>query len=1154
MLLMGAALGGALVLVALLCANILIRNAGVQAYILREISSSLGYEITAGRINVSLIRGPSLHGMMVGISRPEGDKLTIPDLYLNLDHRKLLRGRFVPTAITLVNPLIEMEWKTIFEREQIPAPYLAPLSFYITSYPASLPELTLENATVFIKDLSLEARNVNGAFYGTKEGSSGIRLSGSLVSGTGRTSFLRIAGNLSRDNSPEGRLYLEATLESTGIPEALLEFAGLKSLKEDQGYFSLSLKTSETGPAFLEGLFGARRLALAFEGGRDKKEIDLPRLEAGFSALLDRESLSISSLRVISDGVRVDGEAFLTFRPQSTPHLRLALSSPMTPVLAAADIVPAFLYPKVVHERIIPLVAGGKVRLERLLLDGPLDSMTQLDLPQNAGAISLKLAWQELEIIGNDLSPAFQSVSGELLLERGDLFISNLSGSSGTSRIEEASMHISSIYGGDVLYSVSGHALCSIKDLAAAARLAWFPSESREAVSWFSPEGGTADLSIAMHIKPGMEKPLLKKVELFLRDCKLMHPKLPFAGEIKSAAALMNQKGKGSFTVSAILGGSDIEAAGSFEDYGQKVQVAAELKIDTAPLLMIISGGRPSPITIHGMVPASLKLTRANSTIACRGTIPLKGISAGLGAFKAYPKGMTDRIDFSFSLEPGKGLLLEKAALTLGKSELQFKSNVSLIDPFQHNFHFKTEKFSLEDLGVSVEGQPVRSAGVLAFEIDLNAAGPSTTFLTPTDALAPSDGNQPIFKLKELMGRMEASGISPDPGILPISIYDGSFRISFSGKELLIDSADLKSGGSRLEFKGNLKLGDGIKGDIALRSSFLRISDFLPSRGIEMSNFKADQLPAMPGNSDVRIALEVTSGVWGDTSFGPLSGDFLLKDEGISIKKIHGSTGYGNVDLHGSINRIKTPMINLAGTLTVKDGSVGELLSPLGLEQGYMEGPLTLEAELSTHGDTSSDLLCHLHGEMGVAVGKGVIRKSHVLLSILRFLSVEKIFFRPPPDLASEGLYFEGIQGLFRFENGIVSTEDLIMQSPVINVAATGSLDLSTRGLKAEIAVQPFGTLDAIASRIPLLGYVLTGKDKTFIVYHFQVEGQIKAPSVNYVPFKNLGSGTVGILHRILLTPGRIIGRISRAAKVIGNERPLSPEEDPERSPPRQLP
>ncbi len=1136
----------ALLLVLLITANILIRQPGIQTYLLQQLSQSTGYDVTAERIFVSLRRGPSLHAMEVLITNKDGSSLSIPELYLSLDGSSLLSGRLVPNSITLISPRIRLTLKNAGQDTQEAPGYAALLLPVFNYYPVSLSELSFENATIAVDGIPAEGRMIKGALYASQKNTLEIRLGGTLESGPGRSSFFSLSGILRREPSSDALPLLEAGLDLTGLPEDLLKSKAFSILKQVGAHASVRLKTSSKGGIFFEGSIKAKRLLIALAEG--DKQLDVAAVGSDFSALLDENGLAIPSLSVTSNGVSVDGQAHIGIGGNNAPSLRLSLSSPPTSVASAREVVPGFLYPDLVNEKILPIVSEGTVRLERLSLDGSLDQIRHLE--ENPSALLVKLSWSDVGLMEGAYAPAMSGISGELLFEKGELYISGLRGAWKGSSVDEASMHLEDVYGASHRYRFSGHADTSMKDLALLSRLSWFPEEAKEAISWFSPDRGALDIRLSLLMESTRKNPSIERAEIFLKDCTLTHRKLPFEADIRSASAFINKNGEGRFSLSALSMDSSVDASGSFKELGKTAAINADLNIDPEAVIKTIFPESVFSLKAAQRLRASLNLTIKDTVFSSKGSLHLGGISARFLDIAMTSRGKDDRLDFSFNLEPGKGFLIENAALKLGSSSLGFRMQSDSEGTGNPIVHLTSERFLIEDMGLSVkEGASSSLTGVFAFDTKAELPASLLTLLSGGDSSSSSLGIWPALKEASLTGLVEGSKISIPSGPFQLPIKDGGFILRLSDKGMKIDHASFQIGASRFTIKGDFRQSGGIKGEITLSDGFLNISDFISKSDSQSLNTGSVQ--DLPADLEIGIKIESLSGLWRNVSFGPLTGTSSLKNGRISIERLSGQAGQCEIDLNGEFNGRKTPLIAVSATLKADNKPAGDILSLVGLEPEYIEGPINLSSDFSTHGDKIDDLLCHLNGYLELEVGKGVIRKSHVLLSILKFLSIEKISFVRPPDLSGKGLYFEGIQGAFKIENGSILTEDLIMQSSTINVAGTGSLDLKTGAVKAEMAVQPFGTLDAIADHLPLLGYILTGKDGTLLIYYFHVDGHIKEPSVSYVPFKNLGSSTLGILHRIILTPGRIFKKLSPAVQSLGKGGPLSPDQDPERAYPR---
>ena len=84
-----------------------------------------------------------------------------------------------------------------------------------------------------------------------------------------------------------------------------------------------------------------------------------------------------------------------------------------------------------------------------------------------------------------------------------------------------------------------------------------------------------------------------------------------------------------------------------------------------------------------------------------------------------------------------------------------------------------------------------------------------------------------------------------------------------------------------------------------------------------------------------------------------------------------------------------------------------------------------------------------------------------------------------------------------------------------------GKVDLGKNLIDARVGIHPLGTVDAVLSNVPIAGYILTGEQKAFLSYVYQVKGNLDDPLIEAIPIKALGEGVLGIIRRTLETPLR---------------------------------
>ncbi|MEI6262948.1 MAG: AsmA-like C-terminal domain-containing protein, partial [Deltaproteobacteria bacterium] len=149
------------------------------------------------------------------------------------------------------------------------------------------------------------------------------------------------------------------------------------------------------------------------------------------------------------------------------------------------------------------------------------------------------------------------------------------------------------------------------------------------------------------------------------------------------------------------------------------------------------------------------------------------------------------------------------------------------------------------------------------------------------------------------------------------------------------------------------------------------------------------------------------------------------------------------------------------------------------------------------------------------------------ILSTLALLNLEQ-FSKPgtsgvQAEIKEGRLYFDRIEGKIEIEKGKILLQNLTLQGPVINIAGAGTIDLNRDHLQLRIGFQPLGIVDSLVGGIPLIGNILTGKEKAIIVYNVEVTGSMSNPQIKTIPLKNPGESALGYVERMVFTPERIL-------------------------------
>lgn len=194
-----------------------------------------------------------------------------------------------------------------------------------------------------------------------------------------------------------------------------------------------------------------------------------------------------------------------------------------------------------------------------------------------------------------------------------------------------------------------------------------------------------------------------------------------------------------------------------------------------------------------------------------------------------------------------------------------------------------------------------------------------------------------------------------------------------------------------------------------------------------------------------------------------------------------------------------------------------ELLNQKNIVRGKLRGDFYLAGEIGPRYLPSS------HGNFSIAMREGVLHQFPVLSKIFSLLNVSQIFAFQVPDMDREGMPFDTLSANMQLQNGVLSSEDLKIQSRAMNQSYAGQLDLVSKEINLSLAIQPLGTVDKVVSRIPVAGWLLTGDNKSLLTAYLSVTGEVGNTSVQTMPLDTLSEPTMGLLRRTLGLPFKLV-------------------------------
>jgi uncharacterized protein YhdP len=208
-------------------------------------------------------------------------------------------------------------------------------------------------------------------------------------------------------------------------------------------------------------------------------------------------------------------------------------------------------------------------------------------------------------------------------------------------------------------------------------------------------------------------------------------------------------------------------------------------------------------------------------------------------------------------------------------------------------------------------------------------------------------------------------------------------------------------------------------------------------------------------------------------------------------------------------------------TLDVSRADAEKLFAALDISRN-VTGMLTLHGNLTAMGNTLLDIKKSALGNMRLSMSDGTLKKFSTLSKVFSILNVSQLLKFKLPDMVSGGMPYSSIKGSFSVKEGIVSTQDLFISSNAINVSIIGNADIVKEQLNLTLGAQPLQTVDKIINRIPIVGWILTGKDKDLLTAYFEAKGKWSDPQVSAIPVKSLGKGVLNIFIRTFELPVKL--------------------------------
>ena len=240
-------------------------------------------------------------------------------------------------------------------------------------------------------------------------------------------------------------------------------------------------------------------------------------------------------------------------------------------------------------------------------------------------------------------------------------------------------------------------------------------------------------------------------------------------------------------------------------------------------------------------------------------------------------------------------------------------------------------------------------------------------------------------------------------------------------------------------------------------------------------------------------------------------------DVSISDSEINGDLRYGN----------GIASLNLADNKLSVIGSgldhrfVSALLSRADIKKGTMEFKIS--------GD--------LNDLSGVfRIEDSVLVNFKTLNNILAFVNtVPSLLTFKVPDYSQKGLPAQEITGALEYRDKVMTIKSARIDSIELDVHGEGAVNLNDNSI--DMTFNLITGAHKNVSRIPLIGFVISGKEKRPSVT-LTVKGQLDKPEIQHTAFKEVATYPFQVLKRTVTLPGHLVENFQQKTNIETGEKP----------------
>ncbi|KAF0154289.1 MAG: AsmA family protein [Syntrophaceae bacterium] len=352
-----------------------------------------------------------------------------------------------------------------------------------------------------------------------------------------------------------------------------------------------------------------------------------------------------------------------------------------------------------------------------------------------------------------------------------------------------------------------------------------------------------------------------------------------------------------------------------------------------------------------------------------------------------------------------------------------------------------------------------------------------------------------------------------------VSFQNVKGQIAVGDSRLHVDRLSLTLGKSIFNFSGDVPDVAEPKIVVTLNSPYIHSDDVARLMTFKYSKQGDDS----PSKIDLDLTLRVDAGVFNGFDFKKLGAGLKYAQGILSIETLEAGILDGSLKGKGRMEIRPDGQNRYQANFSLDKISLEKFKVLLDIGDRTLIGKMSLAGDVTATGSIMNDFTKTATGTFKVRAEKGVLKKFSVFSKIFSLLNVSQLLKFQLPDMAKDGMPYTSITASLLLKNGVLSSDDFLIDSDAMKISGVGKVDLLKKELDNIVGVHPLQTLDRIAARIPIAGWVLTDEGGHLITVHFKVDGNWDDPNVSPIPVRSLAKGTLDTFRRLFQLPEKLI-------------------------------